>query len=369
MAKVKLIIVGGFLGAGKTTAILALARRYMSEGKKIGVVTNDQGTHLVDTLFLRRSGLPVLEVTGGCFCCNFSEFTKKIASLADSQLPDIILAEPVGSCTDLIASIFSPMQSHFADRFTMMPLSIVADPRRVRKIMQEENSSLFPSEISYLFRKQLEEADLIILNKADMLSEAEASELRNFLAAQCKGARVYSASALHETGLAEWMTALGSQQVAHLRLMDINYETYAKAEEYLGWLNSSVSLSNTEGADLNAFIVEFMETLRQELARKTYEIAHIKTYCMAQDDWCKASLTALDDTIEFSRRLENVPVCAHLLINARINMEPDVQKLLIESVLEKTAITRGILLGQFNTECFKPGRPSVAAIRLQGGIK
>ncbi|MDR0287724.1 MAG: cobalamin synthesis protein P47K, partial [Clostridiales bacterium] len=95
----KLIIIGGFLGSGKTTVILELAKRFLSLGQKVGIVTNDQGSELVDTEFLRANGLSVLEVTGGCFCCNFDEFTRKVEELAKSEMPDVILAEPVGSCT------------------------------------------------------------------------------------------------------------------------------------------------------------------------------------------------------------------------------------------------------------------------------
>ena len=110
MMSTELIIVGGFLGSGKTTSILSIAKYLLNSGKKIGIVTNDQGSDLVDTNFLEKFGLTVLEVTGGCFCCNFDEFIRKIRDLAEDEMPDVILAEPVGSCTDLIATIFKPIE-------------------------------------------------------------------------------------------------------------------------------------------------------------------------------------------------------------------------------------------------------------------
>lgn len=108
---IRLGIIGGFLGAGKTTLILNLAKKYREQGLKIGIVTNDQGSELVDTEFLRSEGFSVVEVEGGCFCCNFDLFTEKIEGLAEANIPDIILAEPVGSCTDLIATIFKQVGS------------------------------------------------------------------------------------------------------------------------------------------------------------------------------------------------------------------------------------------------------------------
>src|SRR5688500_17321374 len=68
----RFLMLGGFLGAGKTTTIARLARHYQQQGKKVGIVTNDQATDLVDTNSLRSQGFEVGEVPGSCFCCNFN---------------------------------------------------------------------------------------------------------------------------------------------------------------------------------------------------------------------------------------------------------------------------------------------------------
>ena len=130
--KTNLVVIGGFLGSGKTTSVLNMARYLVCQGKRIGIVTNDQGSQLVDTQFLVQAGLPVLEVTGGCFCCNFDQFSEKLNQLAADQLPDYILAEPVGSCTDLMATIFKPLKAKYTQQFSLSPLSILADPKRVK---------------------------------------------------------------------------------------------------------------------------------------------------------------------------------------------------------------------------------------------
>ena len=64
-------MVGGFLGAGKTTTLARLAKHYMQQGLNVGIVTNDQADDLVDTNMLRSLGFEVGEVAGACFCCNF----------------------------------------------------------------------------------------------------------------------------------------------------------------------------------------------------------------------------------------------------------------------------------------------------------
>src|SRR5574337_237460 len=92
--RVKFIMVGGFLGAGKTTTIARLARHYLERGLKVGLVTNDQAFGLVDTQSLRAQGFQVGEVTGACFCCKFNDLVETAARLAADERPDVIIAEP-----------------------------------------------------------------------------------------------------------------------------------------------------------------------------------------------------------------------------------------------------------------------------------
>src|ERR1700746_2905203 len=99
-AKPWVVLVGGFLGAGKTTLILAAARELQRRGLRSAMVWNDQGKDLVDSQDAALSGMGSGEVTGGCFCCRLSELIGAIGDLRE-HVPDVIFAEPVGSCTDL----------------------------------------------------------------------------------------------------------------------------------------------------------------------------------------------------------------------------------------------------------------------------
>ena len=83
-AKARYIMLGGFLGAGKTTAVAALAQHLVASGLRVGLITNDQGSELVDTAMLRARGFHTEEITGGCFCCRFATLTDAAHKLADS---------------------------------------------------------------------------------------------------------------------------------------------------------------------------------------------------------------------------------------------------------------------------------------------
>src|SRR6187401_3347015 len=100
--KARYIMIGGFLGAGKTTAVAALAQRLTQQGLRVGLITNDQGSELVDTAMLRARGFATEEIPGGCFCCRFNSLVDAASKLTDTSRPDVFIAEPVGSCTDLV---------------------------------------------------------------------------------------------------------------------------------------------------------------------------------------------------------------------------------------------------------------------------
>ncbi len=105
----KLHLLSGFLGSGKTTAIQNAASYLLQKEVKAGVITNDQGTRLVDGDFFKSLELPGEQVVNSCFCCNYLELDRKIESLIKTHNVSTIFAESVGSCTDLVATIFNPL--------------------------------------------------------------------------------------------------------------------------------------------------------------------------------------------------------------------------------------------------------------------
>jgi len=109
MDKTHILFVGGFLGAGKTTLLWRAADVLMKRGMRVGLITNDQAPDLVDTKWLAEKGLNVREVAGSCFCCNFAGLIYAAEKLLAAEAR-VLLAEPVGSCTDLSATILQPLQ-------------------------------------------------------------------------------------------------------------------------------------------------------------------------------------------------------------------------------------------------------------------
>src|SRR3954466_5259957 len=181
-ASARYVMIGGVLGAGKTTAVGRLAESLRADGLRVGLITNDQGSQLVDTAMLASRGFPVEEISGGCFCCRFNSLIDAAKKLSKDTQPDVFIAEPVGSCTDLVATVTYPLRRIYGDRFTIAPVSVLVDPVRAARVLGLQEGGSFSEKVVYIYKKQLEEADLIVINKVDLLAEAQLAELSAALA-------------------------------------------------------------------------------------------------------------------------------------------------------------------------------------------
>jgi len=152
--KARYIMIGGFLGAGKTTAVGRLARQLTDRGLRVGLITNDQGRELVDTLTLRAQGFDTAEILGGCFCCRFNSLVEASQRLSVKTRPDVFIAEPVGSCTDLIATVTYPLRRLYGNDFTVAPVSVMADPVRALRVLGVEKGGGFSEKVAYIYTKQ-----------------------------------------------------------------------------------------------------------------------------------------------------------------------------------------------------------------------
>ena len=106
----------------------------------------------------------------GCFCCRFNTLVDAAGKLTQSTRPDVFIAEPVGSCTDLKATVSYPLRQLYGDDYHVAPLSVLVDPGRCARILGIEQGKSFSDKVVYVYEKQLEEAEILVINKADLLA-------------------------------------------------------------------------------------------------------------------------------------------------------------------------------------------------------
>ena len=222
------IMIGGFLGAGKTTAVAKLAQWLMDRGLRVGLISNDQSTGLVDTTLLRSQGFNVEEIAGGCFCCRFDSLVQAADNLTVATAPDVFVAEPVGSCTDLVATVSYPLRRIYGHRFSIAPLSVLVDPLRAARVLGLTEGRSFSSKVVYIYRKQLEEADIIVVNKCDSINDSAQESLVEMLQASFPRADVLCCSARDGNGLDGWFDRLDESVGCDLPTMPLDYDRYAE---------------------------------------------------------------------------------------------------------------------------------------------
>ncbi|MBI4660375.1 MAG: cobalamin biosynthesis protein P47K [Verrucomicrobia bacterium] len=355
------IMIGGFLGAGKTTSVARLAERLSAGGQRVGLITNDQGSELVDTAMLRSRGFATEEIPGGCFCCRFNSLVDAAKKLTAATRPDVFIAEPVGSCTDLVATVTYPLRRIYGDNLAIAPLSVLVDPVRARRMFGLEPGGKFSDKVLYVYRKQLEEADLIVINKRDLLDPARLRELRANMASEFPQAEILESSARHGEGLDAWFSRITSSEQAARSVMVVDYELYAEGEARLGWLNCTIQLAARDGFDADTVLKELASDIQKELRELDAEIAHLKMTLSPEGglgDIAVINLVRNDFVPELSQSLEEPVESAQLVLNLRAEADPAMLRDTVERNLGRlTTKVAGLNASLEHLEHFRPGKP------------
>ncbi|MDR2970022.1 MAG: cobalamin synthesis protein P47K [Tannerellaceae bacterium] len=354
MKTTKLILAGGFLGAGKTTLLWKAAQKLTENGLRTGLITNDQAPELVDSRFLSLHDLPVAEVSGSCFCCNFNGFTEAIQMIRIEAAADVIIAEPVGSCADLSATIMQPLKQYWSRELQLAPLSVLADPARLASILDGGNAGLHP-DAAYIYRKQLEEADIILINKSDLLDEEQSEILKQRTAQAFPSATILAVSAMNGTGIDEWLSQVTTRPDAGKRLVDMDYDIYAHGEAVLGWLNGTVQLQGGN-TDWDQFTRSLLTNLAVCFDRENLPVGHVKVITENGDRYIAGNLTGNAGTLAVRGSAGCGETCK-LIINARVETSPENLDLIIRQTLDTLCAAGKCTPEVLAWRYLQPGRP------------
>jgi len=150
-------ILGGFLGSGKTTLLMKIASMYTKRGLKTALLVNESGEIGVDGATLKAEGYDAIELPDGCICCSLSgTLQKALVNIVDDIDPDIIIVEPTGlalphKVKELVASS-----------------GVETDGTYIIGITDVERFQLLVSKKEEFIRRQMMEADFVLINKKDI---------------------------------------------------------------------------------------------------------------------------------------------------------------------------------------------------------
>ncbi len=184
--EVPIVIITGYLGSGKTTLMQNILKQ---EKRKIALIVNDMGSINIDASILNKTGnrvaqIEMVEMQNGCICCTLKdEFMAEIERLSEDRSIEAIFVEASGiSEPSSIAGAFLNYEE--MTEYTRVYLKSVVSVVDVDRIYREFLHNLSADEdtedgdVINLIMDQIEFCNLMILNKTDLLNEAELEEVK-----------------------------------------------------------------------------------------------------------------------------------------------------------------------------------------------
>jgi len=338
LAPTKIHLLSGFLGSGKTTAIEQACRYLQKQNTPVAVITNDQGARLVDGDRFLHLNIPSREVSGGCLCCNYNTLEENIGALATASHPAMIFAEAVGSCTDLVATVLKPLLDRHPE--WQPTISVFADAQLL-------SSSVHDPTIRYIYQKQLEEAQVLVITR----SEAFPEQWKEGIRTRFPGKLILFHNSFNEGDIQRWLDTLESLPPRPvLPSLDIDYDIYAEGEARLAWLDHDLSIL-CRGPIAQQAAHYLMTSIYNKIREEEHPIGHLK---FLLDEKEKISFTATDAP-------PLPPITANhsttLLINARVQTDRlTLMQIVADAIAEMTTLYQ-CDIRTLTYNCFQPSYP------------
>lgn len=347
----KIHLLSGFLGSGKTTAIQQACKQLQEKDIRVGAISNDQGIQLVDSNFFSSLSIPNRQIINGCFCCNYHDLDNSIASLEANEQPEIIFAEAVGSCTDIIATVLKPLRNNKEN--VEVTLSTFVDVRLFHLLFIQK-LPLFDASVKYIYFKQLEEALVIVINKVDLADAKMLQSVSHYVKDQYPGKTILYQNSFSEASVQEWLQLINMKGLDDAPAStEIDYDIYGEGEAKLAWLDTDLGFSSPAFNAIHCVNV-FVKTLRRLIEENQLTIGHLKLLLNGKTRHSITSVHTEDNKL-FDETFASKD--ASLLVNARVQTEPPILKHILWKAVRNTEVLCKCSIRMENTASFKPGYP------------
>ena len=200
---VKLDVISGFLGAGKTTLIKKLLAACAANGERVALIENEFGEVGIDGAELEAGGAAVYEISQGCVCCSLKgDFILALKHILSSEKPDRIIFEPSGIF--ILDEIFA-IAGH-------PDIARVCALNAVITVVDAENYFVQREKYTCFFESQIQRAGTIFLSKSQWLDAGELQQLREHLQ-ECNPAAAIIEQPWDEIQALDWQAVLTGKQV------------------------------------------------------------------------------------------------------------------------------------------------------------
>ena len=338
MAKTKYMVTSGFLGAGKTTSMLAFARSINARWGKAAILANDLGaSNIVDADFTATSDVLTTSIAGNCICYQHENLVDKLRQLVAGGAT-VIFSDIPGCGIGALDHVYLQLAEREGEEFELMPFTCIVDPERLRMLMEGEGDLNLPAEMRFLLDAQMAEADLIVLNKVDLLSSAEVEKRLALIRTLHPDTPVMTMSARTGEGVDAVVDYLMTHEAAaEHREIGYGSEAFMAAERLLSWYNRRVFLEQRDDKTVDV-LGDIFEEIRSGLKAKGGNVPHLKMFASGVgEDFFKASLIGVDYPVEYDHKLAAEYSALSVIINARAAAESEAVAAAVDDALDAIA--------------------------------
>ena len=360
----KYMIVSGFLGSGKTTTMIAMARninaRLQAQGQAghSAIIANDLGAkNLVDADYTRTADVAINEITGDCICYVTEDLVSHIDRLANDGA-NIVISDIPGCGVGALNHVYVTLTEDYPGKYDLLPLVCLVDPIRLRMVLPGDarDDIHLPEEMRFVLNAQLAEADVIVLNKCDLIDDAEREADLEFIRTAYPDTPVMAMSARTGEGVDEVVDyVLAHKAPAQWRDLGTDSEEFDSAEAQMCWYNRRFFAEERDGRniDFNQVIDDFMESIRDGLIEVKRNVPHLKLFAAGEgDDFVKCSIVGVDYDLEFERKLDHDYSGIAIVVNARAVCESETFGDIVEDAMDAIKAAHNLKCRVIFTECF-----------------
>ena len=350
----KFAVFSGFLGSGKTTTMIALTKYYTEHYGKAAMISNDlgEGVTLADHRLAQLNGVNASEITDECICFCHDVLTRRLNAYYDEGC-ELVISDIPGFGVGALEHVYHGLTEGNPGQFQLAPFTVLIEPCNAAMLRSGQES-----DAAYILRAQLLEADLIVLNKCDLLGEEEITADRAWLVENYPQAEVLTISAAKGAGLGKLAQALRRGE-ASMRHPAIDYDdenlqnAMDQLTEYYLEYHAMVCCDSFDGTE---YLKDLAFMIQAELQAGGFEIPHLKLLAWnAEGDYAKVDLLGVERPIETEHCFRGP--CTEISVSLNANAVSPADKLdaIISEAVKVAALMHRLDYTVFKKECFNLG--------------
>ena len=349
----KFAVFSGFLGSGKTTTMMALTDWHSAHRGRAAMISNDLGgPGLADNKLAQLSGCNASELTTECICYQRPNLLARLNELYDSGC-ELAVSDIPGFGIGALDHVYHGLTKDYPGQVDLAPFTVLIEPRTVELLRGECDADL-----RYLLHAQLLEADLIVLNKCDLLTAEQRAADLDYLAAAYPEAQVLCISARTGEGIEALSDALMGGK-ASMRNPDLAYggaqfmKSMGRISEYYIQYRAVVCCETFDGS---AYLLALAERVRSDVAAAGHDVPHLKLLAWTPEgDFGKVDMLGKDREIELTRPFANPCTDVAVALNASGDCPAKTLDAIITGSAEAVSREFQLEMTVFKKECFGMG--------------